>query len=412
MFNKLTGALLITASSFSIVSAVEKIKWIFICLNLVYVVLAVSVFSFSAESVGRLMLSILLILIAFSYQCRWCFDASRKVLTRFHGFKLGGKSIYSLQQQNVDYSVIKNIELKEVHNTYKVILHVKESQQTQFPEPISISLKVKQNKLPALVQQCRKELMSQGINVVGQFDSVSRKDWPTFSSVPLDLDTVKAFIGIKLFNDPIKLQYPVTLFMLPLPRQYFHQVWASSYISFMAALFILYSSHNIVAAIVVALFGVAVSAVRRKLICDKHYTQGITNPNEIVISENSLVIPRVYFEDKQVRQIEKSAIISINIEWNWYKAGDGDSTLRQYRRPFVFRVNIDVSHGESITLAGQTFDSNKFVIALSQLGYSATLTQIPKIAAVWRFYILIPMAIALLGMTGFGLYSLYIRYLV
>ncbi|PKH33783.1 hypothetical protein [Shewanella sp. ALD9] len=299
-----------------------------------------------------------------------------------------------------------------MHNTYKVILHVKESQQAQFPEPISISLKVKQHKLPALVQQCRKELMSQGINVVGQFDSVSRKDWPTFSSVPLDLDTVKAFIGIKLFNDPIKLQYPVTLFMLPLPRQYFHQVWASSYISFMAALFILYSSHNIVAAIVVALFGVAVSAVRRKLICDKHYTQGISTPNEIVISENSLVISRVYFEDKQVRQIEKSAIKSINIEWNWYKAGDGDSTRRQYRRPFVFRVNIDVSNGESITLAGQTFDSNKFVIALSQLGYSATLTQIPKIAAVWRFYILIPMAIALLGMTGFGLFSLYIRYLV
>ncbi len=375
-------------------------------------VLAVSVFSFSAESVGRLMLSILLILIAFSYQCRWCFDTSRKVLTQFHGFKLGGKSIYSLQQQNVDYSVIKNIELKEVHNTYKVILHVKESQQAQLPEPISISLKVKQHKLPALVQQCRKELMSQGINVVGQFDSVSRKDWPTFTSVPLDQDTVKAFIGIKLFNDPIKLQYPVTLFMLPLPRQYFHQVWASSYISFMAALFILYSSQNIVAATVVALFGVAVSAVRRKLICDKHYTQRITNPNEIVISENSLVIPRVYFEDKQVRQIEKSAIKSINIEWNWYKAGDGDSALRQYRRPFVFRVNIDVSNGESITLAGQTFDSNKFVIVLSQLGYSATLTQIPKIAAVWRFYILIPMAIALLGMTGFGLYSLYIRYLV
>lgn len=412
MFNKLTGALLITASSFSIVSAVEKIKWIFICLNLIYVVLAVSVFSFSAESVGRLMLSILLILIAFSYQCRWCFDTSRKVLTQFHGFKLGGKSIYSLQQQNVDYSVIKNIELKEVHNTYKVILHVKDSQQAQLPEPISISLKVKQNKLPALVQQCRKELMSQGINVVGQFDSVSRKDWPTFTSVPLDQDTVKAFIGIKLFNDPIKLQYPVTLFMLPLPRQYFHQVWASSYISIMVALLILYSSHNIVAGIVVALFGVAVSAVRRKLICDKHYTQGISTPNEIVISENSLVFPRVYFEDKQVRQIEKSAIKSINIEWNWYKAGDGDSIRRQYRRPFVFRVNIDVSNGESITLAGQTFDSNKFVIALSQLGYSATLTQIPKIAAVWRFYILIPMAIALLGMTGFGLYSLYIRYLV
>ncbi|WP_445776742.1 hypothetical protein [Shewanella sp.] len=299
-----------------------------------------------------------------------------------------------------------------MHNTYKVILHVKESQQTQFPEPISISLKVKQHKLPALVQQCRKVLMSQGINVVGQFDSVSRKDWPTFSSVQLDQDTVKAFIGIKLFNDPIKLQYPVTLFMLPLPRQYFHQVWASSYISFMAALFILYSSHNIVAAIVVALFGVAVSAVRRKLICDKHYTQGISTPNEIVISENSLVIPRVYFEDKQVRQIEKSAIKSINIEWNWYKAGDGDSALRQYWRPFVFRVKIDVSHGESITLAGQTCDSNKFVIALSQLGHSATLTQVPKIAAVWRFYILIPMAIALLGMTGFGLYSLYIRYLV
>ncbi|MBB1361260.1 hypothetical protein H5125_03680 [Shewanella sp. SR44-4] len=412
MFNKLTGTLLITASSFSIVSAVEKIKWIFICFNLIYVVLAVSVFSFSAETVGRLMLSILLILVAFSYQCRWCFDASRNVLIQFHGFKLGWGSIYSLQQQDVDYSIIKNIELKEVHNTYKVILHVKESQQAQFPEPISISLKVKQHKLPALVQQCRKELMSQGINVVGQFDSVSRKDWPTFSSVPLDLDTVKAFIGIKLFNDPIKLQYPVTLFMLPLPRQYFHQVWASSYISFMAALFILYSSHNIVAAIVVALFGVAVSAVRRKLICDKHYTQGISTPNEIVISENSLVIPRVYFEDKQVRQIEKSAIKSINIVWNWYKAGDGDSALRQYRRPFVFRVNIDVSNGESITLAGQTFDSNKFVIALSQLGYSATLMQIPKIAAVWRFYILIPMAIALLGMTGFGLYSLYIRYLV
>ncbi|AZG72107.1 hypothetical protein [Shewanella livingstonensis] len=412
MFNKLTGTLLITASSFSIVSAVEKIKWIFICFNLVYVVLAVSVFSFSAETVGRLMFSILLMLIAFSYQCRWCFDASRKVLTQFHGFKLGGKSIYSLQQQDVEYSIIKNIELKEVHNTYKVILHVKESEQAQLPEPISISLKVKLHKLPALVQQCRKELMSQGINVVGQFDSVSRKDWPTFSSVPLDQDTVKAFIGIKLFNDPIKLQYPVTLFMLPLPRQYFHQVWASSYISFMVALFILYSSQNIVAATVVALFGGVVSAVRRKLICDKHYTQGISSPNEIVISENSLVIPRVYFEDKQVRQIEKSAIKSINIEWNWYKAGDGDSTRRQYRRPFVFRVNIDVSNGESIVLAGQTFDSNQFVIALCQLGYSATLTQISKIAAVWRFYILIPIVVALLGMTGFGLYSLYIRYLV
>ncbi len=91
MFNKLTGTLLITTSSFSIVSAVEKIKWIFICFNLIYVVLAVSVFSFLAESFGRLMLSILLILLAFSYQCRWCFDASRKVLIQFHGFKLGGE---------------------------------------------------------------------------------------------------------------------------------------------------------------------------------------------------------------------------------------------------------------------------------------------------------------------------------
>lgn len=105
MFNKLTGTLLNTASSFSIVSAVEKIKWIFICFNLVYVVLEVSVFSFLAEAVGRLMLSMLLMLIAFSYQCRWCFDTSRNVLIQFHGFKLGGKSIYSLQQQNVDYSV-------------------------------------------------------------------------------------------------------------------------------------------------------------------------------------------------------------------------------------------------------------------------------------------------------------------
>jgi hypothetical protein len=411
MFNKITGTLLNTASSFSIVSATEKMKWIFLCFNLIYVVLAVSVFSFSAETVRRLMFSILLMLIAFSYQCRWCFDVSRKVLTRFHGFKLGGEFIYSLQKQDVDYSIIKNIELKEVHNTYKMILHVKESEQAQFPEPISISLKVKQHQLPALVQQCRKELMSLGINVVC-FDTVNSKQWPAFSSVPLDQDTVKAFIGIKLFNDPIKLQFPVTLFMLPLPRQYFHQVWASSYISFMAALFILYSSQNIVAAIVVALFGIAVSAVRRKLICDKHYTQGISTPNEIAISENSLVIPRVYFDNKQARQIEKSAIKSINIEWNWYKAGDGDGTYRGYRRPFVFRVSLVVSNGESITLAGQTLDSNKFVIALSQLGYSATLTQIPKIAAVWRYYILIPMAIALLGMTGFGLYSLYIRYLV
>jgi hypothetical protein len=107
MFNKLTGTLLITASSFSIVSAVEKIKWIFICFNLVYVVLEVSVFSFLAEAVGRLMLSMLLMLIAFSYQCRWCFDASRNVLIQFHGFKLGGGSIYSLQQQDVDYSIKK-----------------------------------------------------------------------------------------------------------------------------------------------------------------------------------------------------------------------------------------------------------------------------------------------------------------
>jgi hypothetical protein len=412
MFSKITGTLVNTASSFSIVSSIEKMKWIFLCFNLIYIVLAIGVFSLSTEAIGRLMLSILLSLIAFSYQRRWCFDASHKMFTQFHGFKLGTKSIYTFQQQNVDYSIIKNIELKQVHKTYKVILHVKDSEQAQLPEPISISLKVKQHKLPALVQQLRANLMSYGINVVGQFDVINRKDWPDFSSVPLDQDTVKAFIGLDLFNDPIKLQFPVTLFMLPLPWQYFHQVWASSYISFSAALFILYSSQNIVAAIVVALFGIAVSAVRRKLISDKHYTNGITAPNEIVISENILVIPVVYFEDKQARQIEKSAIKSINIEWNWYKTANDNASHRVYRRPFVFSVNIDVSNGDSFTLAGQTFDSNKFVIALCQLGYSATLMQTPRIAAIWRFYILIPLAICLLGMTSFGLYSLYIRFLV
>ncbi len=389
-------------------------KWIFIFFNLIYVVLAIGVFSLSTEAIGRLMLSILLSLIAFSYQRRWHFDASCKRFTQFHGFKLGAKPLYTFQQQNVDYSIIKNIELREVHNTYKVILHVNDNQQTPASDPISISLKVKQHKLSALAQKLRINLLSHGINVMGKFDTINRKDWPDFSSVPLDQDTVKAFIRLDLFNDPIKLQFPVTLFMLPLPRQYFHQVWASSYIGFSVALLILYSSQNLVAAIVVAVFGVAVSGVRRKLICDKHYTNGITAPNEIVISENTLVIPAVYFEDKQARQIEKAAIKSINIEWNWYKTGSGNDNdpLRVYRRPFVFKINIDVRNGKCFTLAGQTFDSNKFVIALCKLGYSATLTQIQQTPAVWRFYLLVPLVVCLLGMTGFGLYSLYIRFLI
>lgn len=412
MFSKITGTLLNTASSFSVVSSIERMKWIFLCFNLIYVLLAIGVFSFSTEAIGRLMLSILLSLVAFSYQRRWCFDASRKRFTQFHGFKLGAKSLYTFQQQNVDYSIIKNIELKEVHNTYKVILHVNDSEQATESDPISISLKVKLHKLPTLVQQLRTNFLSHGINLVDKFDAINRKDWPDFSSISLDQDTVKAFIQLDLFNDPIKLQFPVTLFMLPLPRQYFHQVWASSYISFSAALLILYSSLNIVAAIVVALFGIAVSAVRRKLICDKHYTNGITAPNEIVISENTLIIPAVYFKNKQATQIEKSAIKSINIEWNWYKTGNSNDTHRVHRRPYVFRVNIDLANGDSFTLAGQTFDSIKFVITLCELGYSATLTQIPQIAAVWRFYILGPIAIFLLGMTGFGFYSLYIRFLL
>jgi hypothetical protein len=412
MFSMTSGTLVKTSSSFSIVSAFEKYKWIFLGGNLIYLMLTILTFVPSLANCGRLVLCVVLALMAFSYQRRWYFDVSRKRVTLFHGFKLGKKTLYTLAQQEFDYSIIKYIELKEVHHCKQVILHIKDSDETQSLEPISILLKVQAKNLAAVVHQLREQMMMHGINLVGKFDTVNSKDWPAFSSVPLDQDTVKAFVGLKVFNEPTKLQFPVTLFMLPLPRQYFHHVWASSYIGSVVALFILYSSQNVIAAIVVTIFGLTISALRRKHIGDKHYSDLTSLTNEIVISKDKLAIPAIYFEDKQVRQIEKAAIVRINIEWNWYKAGDGDATLRGYRRPFVFRVSIDVSNGESIVLAGQTFDSNRFVIALCQLGYDATLTQIPKITAVWRFYILIPMAIALLGTTGFGLYSLYIRYLV
>lgn len=408
MFSKITGTLLKSQSSFSIISAFEKMKWIFLFLNLIHLVLESILFTLSIESVGRLIISTLLILITFSYQCRWCFNTSRKVLTQFHGFKLGNIAIYTITQREFDYANIKNIELKEVHNANKVILHLKEPQHTQPSKQASISLKVKPNKLSSVVQQLRTNLSSQGINVIGQFGSENSKKWPCFGSVALDQDTVKAFIGINLFNSPVKRQFPVTLFMLPLPSQYFHRVWIPSYISSMIALFIVYSSQNFIAAIVVGLFGAGVSAVRRKLICDKYYTFGASPIIEIVISEEYLDIPAVYFENKQAKQIKKRDIQSIDIEWNWYKSNSGELNDR-YREPYVFNLNIDVKNDSSLALAGQSFDSKKFVIALCELGYSATLTQIPKTPMVWRYYILGPLVVFLLGVIGYGLYMAYFR---
>jgi hypothetical protein len=377
MFSMTSGTLVKTSSSFSIVSAFEKYKWIFLGGNLIYFMLTILTFVPSLANCGRLVLCVVLALMAFSYQRRWYFDVSRKRLTLFHGFKVGKKTLYTLAQQEFDYSIIKYIELKEVHHCKQVILHIKDSDETQSLEPISILLKVQAKNLAAVVHQLREQMMMHGINLVGKFDTVNSKDWPAFSSVPLDQDTVKAFIGLKVFNEPTKLQFPVTLFMLPLPRQYFHHVWASSYIGSMVALFILYSSQNVIAAIVVGLFGAGVSAVRRKLICDKYYTFGASPITEIVISEEYLNIPAVYFENKQAKQIKKTDIQSIDIEWNWYKSNGAELNDR-YREPYVFNLNIDVENDSSLALAGQSFDSKKFVIALCELGYSATLTQITK----------------------------------
>ncbi|WP_144211082.1 hypothetical protein [Shewanella donghaensis] len=408
MFSKITGTLLKNATSFSIISAFEKVKWIFLFLNLIHLVLGSVLFTLSIESVGRLIISILLILITFSYQRRWCFDASRKILTQFHGFKLGIKAIYTIAQQEFDYANIKNIELKEVHNTNKVILHLKDTENNQAAKQVSISLKVKSNKLSFVVQQLRSNLSSQGINVIGQFGCINNKVWPSFGSVALDQDTVKAFIGINLFNNPVMRQFPVILFMLPLPSQYFHRVWIPSYISSILALFIVYSSQNFIAAIVVGLFGGGVSAVRRKLICDKHYTFGASPITEIIISEEYLDIPAVYFENKQAKQIKKTDIQSIDIEWNWYKSGKVQFG-GGYLEPYVFNLNIDVENESRLVLAGQSFDSKKLVIALCELGYNATLTQITKTPMAWRYYILGPLVVFLLGVIGYGLYMAYFR---
>ncbi|PMG48058.1 hypothetical protein [Shewanella sp. 10N.286.52.B9] len=408
MFSKITGTLLKTESSFSIISAFEKMKWVFLFLNLIHLVLGTILFTLSIESVGRLIISILLILITFSYQRRWCFDASRKVLTQFHGFKLGIKAIYTIAQQEFDYANIKNIELKKVHHANQVILHLKDTEHTPPPKQASISLKVKTNKISAVVQQLRTHLASQGLNVIGQFGSTNSKEWPSFGSVSLDQDTVKAFIGINLFNNPVMRQFPVILFMLPLPSLYFHRVWIPSYINSILALFIVYSSQNVIAAIVVGLFGVGVSAVRRKLICDKHYTFGYPPITDIVISEEYLAIPAVYFENKQAKQIKKTDIQSIDIEWNWYKNNGGELNER-YSEPYVFNLNIDVKNESRLVLAGQSFDSKKFVIALCELGYSATLTQITKTPMVWRYYILGPLVVFLIGLIGYGLYMAYFR---
>lgn len=414
MFSKRIGTLVNSTSSFSVVSAIEKMKWILFWFSLVYVALAVSILELSTNDIVRLILAILLSFAAFSYQRRWTFDASIKQFTQFHGFKLGSNAIYVFQQVDVDYSLISNVELKEVHNTYKLILHTKGSVQTLTESTFSISLKVPPHKLSALAQQLRKIVLSHGINIIGGFDDINRKDWPEFSTVTLDQDTVKAFVRLDLFNDPVKFQFPVRLFMLPLPNQHFHRVWGTSYVGFLVASLILFSSQNIVAAIVVVLFGLAASAVRRKLICDEHYGKRVSAPNEIVISEHRLVIPSVFFEDKQARQLEKPEISAIDIEWNWYKTSDNlyDATFSARRRPFVFRVTIELQDGESLELAGQAFDSNKFAISLYKLGYKATLTQIPQLPAVWRFYLFIPLAICLLGMTGYGLYSFCIRFLL
>ncbi|WP_299570116.1 hypothetical protein [uncultured Shewanella sp.] len=394
-------------------SLFEVIKWPIFVFTFVYSVLLTVSMSSDALAIAKLALSIISVLVLLSFQHSIHFVEGEKSLRYFIGFKLFNTTIFAFESKTITYTNIDKVELQVIHQTPKVKVYCTddpEHNQSQLI-PLTTRLWLPKNKRSVYSHKLKTALVSQGLNCVGSFDAFNEKRCTSFSSVNLDSDTVNLFKR-PLINHPIITTFPVFMAAMPLPAKLFHQIRLPFYLACALGLLFMWSSQNWQAALVAIVFGVLGSVAMHMIKANRYFHCPGQGPSELVVEQDALSVPALFFLDRKTHSFAKGEIKKIDITWNWYIYKDSNiysySTAEKQKYPYIFEVIFTLVNGEQHRLPGHVFQSNDYVVALYDKGYSVELSQIDQLPMKWRMYILIPMTVGLSIMLCYGLYRLFI----
>lgn len=224
----------------------------------------------------------------------------------------------------------------------------------------------------------------------------------------LDQESLARFKDIQLpfFKEKILRLFPCNLWQMPLPVAKQQRALIPTYTALGLTLLILYSTQNWIASLVIIALGFCATILYRHRIAYRQFFPMGYGKAIIKIDENKISLPGIYFENNMPQDIDKSKIRNIIVYWNWCKSLNNIS-YHNYYSGYIFLLDLELENAQHILLPGTSFDCNRFMETLFQLGYETQLLRVEKRPMLWRFILIISVAFYLLWITVLGFYKIF-----
>ncbi|MBH0001995.1 hypothetical protein [Pseudoalteromonas sp. SWYJZ12] len=199
----------------------------------------------------------------------------------------------------------------------------------------------------------------------------------------------------------IKTHHSILRFALPLPDNKKKIVFSVVGVCLFFAIIVVVSAQNWIAGCVLLAVAYLSYWLTKAHLCNKYYFISESPQSDIVVSDNSLLLPALLFEDRQAHEFKKEQVQNIDLKWNYYVAGsfltDATFQSRGVKQPHVVELTFVTEQGMTLALSGTAIDGPALLLALTHNQYPVSIERTSKQALPMLTHIRIAVIFAIIG---------------